>query len=116
MIQIVRALLAFFVLGLSQAVWIGVCVVASVVVTLGGMLVSKMRELIDRYLVHLLAIGTLAFVSFLIAQATCNAEQNERLRSVENAASILHVENREDHKRIEQRLDVLLERTPANKP
>jgi hypothetical protein len=113
LVQLVRALLAFFVLGLSQALWLmAVAVVMFLVMVLGEAwigiqilwrwMVDKIRSFVDRYLVHLLAIGTLAFIGFQVAQATCNAEQNERLRSVENDATVLH---------LEERLDVLLTRT-----
>jgi hypothetical protein len=120
MIQLVKALLALFTIGFAQALWLVVCFVfmlcaslLSELYILGVRCMNKLKELASRYLCHLLAIGTLALIGSWVAMLTCNAEQNERIRSVENNAVVLRTENREDHKRIEERLDTLLERTPA---
>ena len=77
-----------------------------------------MRQLNDfaaRYLVHLLAVGAVAFAGFVVAQANANAAQDERLKAQEHRVQLqehqfelFRRENREDHKQIQDRLDVLL--------
>jgi hypothetical protein len=75
----------------------------------------RMSDFATKYAAHFLGAGCVAFIAFLVGIATALAANDERdnsqdgrLDSQDHQIELLRRENREDHKRIEERLDLLL--------
>lgn len=73
-----------------------------------------------KYAAHFLGAGCVAFIVFLVGMATAMATnderdngQDDRISAQEHQIELLRRENREDHRRIEERLDVLLRQASA---
>ena len=76
---------------------------------------KRMQEFAARYLIHVLAVGAVAFAGFLASQVRADATQDERLKALEardecqeHQFELFRRENREDHQQIQKRLDALL--------
>jgi hypothetical protein len=68
---------------------------------------KAITDFATRYLSYLLATGCIAIAGFLVHQAQADAVQDEKLKAQENLIEILRIENREDHRRIQDKLDEL---------
>lgn len=76
---------------------------------------ARMTDFVVKYAAHFLGAGCVAFIAFLVGIATAIAANDERdngqdsrLAGQDHQIELLRRENREDHKRIEERLDALL--------
>jgi hypothetical protein len=74
-----------------------------------------MTDFVVKYAAHFLGAGCVAFIVFLVGMATAVATNDERdngqdarIVAQDHQIELLRRENREDHKRIEERLDMLL--------
>jgi hypothetical protein len=75
-----------------------------------------------KYFAHFLALGCITLISFLVGVASAIAAnderdkaQDDRITAQDHQVELLRKENREDHRRIEERLDLLLRQAPLSR-
>lgn len=68
---------------------------------------KALTDFATKYLSYLLAGTCIGLAGFFVRQAQADAVQDEKLKAQENLIEILRIENREDHKRIQDKLDAL---------
>lgn len=75
---------------------------------------KALTDLLTRYIAHFMAVGTIAiisaFLSFVVLQGKTDASQDAKLQALDAQIALIRGENREDHKAILSRVDLLVSR------
>ena len=66
---------------------------------------KAVTDFLTKYLSYLLAMGCIALAGFFVRQAQADAVQDEKLKTQDHLIEIMRAENREDHRRIQDKLD-----------
>jgi hypothetical protein len=72
-----------------------------------GEKMKAVTEFATKYLAYLLAGTCIGLATFFMHQVQADAVQDEKLKTHDSFIEIMRLENREDHKRIQDKLDAL---------